>query len=747
MKGIIRKNRNFIIVILLALLGNILSFYSFRNKIKEEEIKYFKLNLKNYAKHKVLDTKLIIDDMINDLENIGKLVSEYEEFDTPDMIKMLQFSKELTYYDFIGVTDENGNACDNLGNKVNIADRSYFKKSIKGEVGLSGVISSKVENGKHVQIISYPIYSKNIENKIIGVIYGVFHFKTIEKISNIKLENDENNKTYILDTSGTYINKFQNNDTNINFWQYLKEAKVNDKKIERIKNKFLSKKEGEFRYKKDGVTYYGYYTPLREMKGYLVSESGDSLMKERVTLINELALTDEIVTIICFVTMLICVYFYNKKTTEDIKEAQKKADENIEILCTAAEHSNHMVFTYDNFYKEVTLKTNFLTPLFDKKVIKAVPQSFIDKGIVAKESQESLNDLFLNNYRRKNSEADIKVVVDGVESWYNILLLNTYDNYNRILTTIGIVANITEVKKREKEIKRKLEIYDKLVENSLLYAKVDLNDNQVIEVNGEEIQLDLDRFLQDNILKNVKDEHLLFVLDKISVKNLNKVFLDQKELYEIEFLYKTNDIYKWVSCIIYKINIQDSLKVLFVINDIDSKKHQEIELKNRAEKDGLTGIYNATTLKNKINKILISNRENEIKQVFVLLDLDNYKRLNDTLGHWCGDQVLIEVATMLRSKFRASDIIGRLGGDEFVLLLTNITSYFDAERLIEDLRKSLEKTYTDEQIEVKITASIGVAIAPDDGFTFEELYKKADKALYQAKKMGKNSYFRYRDGN
>ncbi|WP_300342072.1 sensor domain-containing diguanylate cyclase [Fusobacterium sp.] len=747
MREIIKKKSNFIIIILMALLGNILSFYSFREKIKEEETKYFRLNLKNYAKHKVLDTKLIIDDMINALESIGKLTSEYREFEISKIVKMLQFSKELTYYDFIGIADTKGDAFDNLGNRVNIADRNYFKTSLKGEIGFSGVISSKVENGKYVQIISCPVYSKEEKNKIIGVVYGVFHFKTLERISNIKLENDGNNKTYILDTSGAYINKFQNNDIETNFWQYLKKLKVKDSKISHIKNKFLNRKEGEFYYKENGITYYGYYTPLSEMKGYLVSESSDSSLTERIKLINELALTDEAVTVICFVVMLICVYLYNRRTTEDIKEAYKKADENIEILCTAAEHSNHMVFTYDNFYKEITLKTNFLTPLFDKKVIKAVPQSFIDKGIVAKESQESLNDLFLNNYRRKNSEADIKVVVDGVESWYNILLLNTYDNYNKILTTIGIVANITEVKKREKEIKRKLEIYDKLVENSLLYAKVDLNDNQVIEVNGEETQIDLDKFLQDNILKNVKDEHLLFVLDKISIKNLNKVFIDQKELYEIEFLYQSNGMYKWVSCIIYRINIQDSLKVLFVINDIDKKKHQELELKNRAEKDGLTGIYNAITLKNKINKLLINNRENGIKQVFVLLDLDNYKRLNDTLGHWCGDQVLIEVATMLRSKFRASDIIGRLGGDEFVLLLTNITSYFDAERLIEDLKNSLEKTYTNEITEVKITASIGVAVAPDDGFTFEELYKKADKALYQAKKMGKNSYFRYRDGN
>lgn len=110
---------------------------------------------------------------------------------------------------------------------------------------------------------------------------------------------------------------------------------------------------------------------------------------------------------------------------------------------------------------------------------------------------------------------------------------------------------------------------------------------------------------------------------------------------------------------------------------------------------------------------------------------------------------MIDVSNVLKNKFRFNDIIGRLGGDEFVILLTNINSDFDveklAERLMENLRKSLEKVYRQDGKEVKISSSIGFTIAPDDGISFETLYKKTDKALYQVKKNGKNNFARYKE--
>lgn len=199
-------------------------------------------------------------------------------------------------------------------------------------------------------------------------------------------------------------------------------------------------------------------------------------------------------------------------------------------------------------------------------------------------------------------------------------------------------------------------------------------------------------------MKKVKSEHLPFLLEKFSIKNLIENFNIGKEFLEIEFIIEDKEIYKWVSCVIYKLSSENNSRVLFVINDIDQKKHKELELKKRVEQDGLTGLYNAETSKSKITEVIMKNNLSNEKQIFILFNLDNYKLINDTFGHFYGDSVLTDVANILKNKLCSNNIVGYLDGDEFIILLTNVSSEFDveklSERLIENLRKSLEKTYS-----------------------------------------------------
>lgn len=211
---------------------------------------------------------------------------------------------------------------------------------------------------------------------------------------------------------------------------------------------------------------------------------------------------------------------------------------------------------------------------------------------------------------------------------------------------------------------------------------------------------------------------------------------------ETQFRMNLNGSAKWVSCTEYCHPANPS-KMILIINDIDQKKRKEIELQNQAERDGLTGLYNAVTTRKKIEEALAYGYQSDEKQVFVLLDLDNYKLINDTFGHIYGDQVLVDVAQMMKKRFRSSDIIGRMGGDEFVILLRNIRSYQYVGALIHELCDMIYKTYTQDGQGVTLSASVGVTWAPLDGRTFAELYQKSDIALYQVKKQSKNGYKHY----
>ena len=130
-----------------------------------------------------------------------------------------------------------------------------------------------------------------------------------------------------------------------------------------------------------------------------------------------------------------------------------------------------------------------------------------------------------------------------------------------------------------------------------------------------------------------------------------------------------------------------------------------------------------------------------------VLDVDNFKKINDTLGHAFGDEVLSSLGHQVKAMFRASDIIGRTGGDEFMILLKNLGSDEILEKEAKKLGDFFKDFQTGEYVKYAATASIGAAVFPKDGQDFESMYKAADSALYVAKKRGKSQIAFYGDEN
>ena len=124
--------------------------------------------------------------------------------------------------------------------------------------------------------------------------------------------------------------------------------------------------------------------------------------------------------------------------------------------------------------------------------------------------------------------------------------------------------------------------------------------------------------------------------------------------------------------------------------------------------------------------------------------MDNFKQVNDVLGHMIGDEVIREMAHGLSSIFRSSDIVGRVGGDEFIVFLKDIVKLRGLLFKVESILKLFRQDFESEGKTITISASIGIALYPKDGSTFDQLYKKADKALYRSKKK-KDTYNFYDD--
>ncbi len=171
--------------------------------------------------------------------------------------------------------------------------------------------------------------------------------------------------------------------------------------------------------------------------------------------------------------------------------------------------------------------------------------------------------------------------------------------------------------------------------------------------------------------------------------------------------------------------------------------HEQRAIEERSQKDLLTDCYNKISGENIISEKLVAS--GEATHTLFIIDIDNFKAINDNLGHFFGDEVLRDISTGLKDAFRRIDIIARIGGDEFIVFVENLSD----ERLIaEKAEKILEvyrKTYSGEYKDYSVSGSVGIAVFPRDGTNYEELYQNADKALSQAKIQGKNRYMLYSD--
>lgn len=178
-----------------------------------------------------------------------------------------------------------------------------------------------------------------------------------------------------------------------------------------------------------------------------------------------------------------------------------------------------------------------------------------------------------------------------------------------------------------------------------------------------------------------------------------------------------------------------------VVETIERLESEKTKLYNLNRTDALSGIPNRLMLEEFLEKKIKMSIRSKETFAFIFMDLDNFKRINDTLGHDVGDEIIKEVAQRLQNSIRAGDIVSRIGGDEFVLIVSGYSHKMGLVRTIERIRDNIKNVPFNVADKVlNITSSIGVAIYPEDGTTSLELVKHADIALYEAKNKGKNDY-------
>lgn len=241
------------------------------------------------------------------------------------------------------------------------------------------------------------------------------------------------------------------------------------------------------------------------------------------------------------------------------------------------------------------------------------------------------------------------------------------------------------------------------------------------------------------------DEHRILCQLPVKQTDFHLVMgLDESYLAESRNAFRTPvaTLIIWLSIAIFV-----TLVVIAFFNIMMQRRNDEHSkaLEDKADTDLLTDLTNKMATERKIKEYIESNPNGQ--GVLFVLDVDNFKKINDTMGHAFGDEVLRKLAVHLQAMFRTSDIVGRTGGDEFMIFLRDLPDRESMERAGRKMEVFFHQFQLGEYVKYSITASIGGAVYPTDGDHFQALYEAADNALYVSKRHGKNRLTFYKRGD
>ena len=302
---------------------------------------------------------------------------------------------------------------------------------------------------------------------------------------------------------------------------------------------------------------------------------------------------------------------------------------------------------------------------------------------------------------------------------------------------IAIVLDITDYEQAERELFTQSVIITNMTEGAFLVRQ---SDEKIVYTNPSFNQL---FGYQENELLGQHISVLNEPSDLTSNKASNIIAqLPANDKWQGELLnIKKDGTPFWCSTNVSAFNHPEHGDVwIFVNADITEKKIIDEQILHDAQYDTLTNLANRSLVLDRLAQFINKAKRTDEKIAVLFLDLDDFKKVNDSLGHESGDKLLVQAAKRLTNTVRSVDMVARLGGDEFIILLAGLKCTSDAQVITGHLLDQFRYAFNIDERELILTASIGLAIYPMDGYTASTLLKNADSAMYHAKKQGRNTY-------
>lgn len=441
----------------------------------------------------------------------------------------------------------------------------------------------------------------------------------------------------------------------------------------------------------------------------------------------------------------------------DVTEQQEKKlqlDLQKEEYKIAVQHSRRTIYRYNIAERTLVKTASSLKHIDMEDRMENIPYGQVLNGNISSDTAEEYIKFYESiRQGKKDNRVIVKKKLKGGWSWISANATTIFNQSGEPVYAIISYMDITEQQKMEA-------VYDKWKQS--LQQRSDSSYSMYLNrlTNGnegriEEVQGNLLHFLPQSLLdKNFDERTREFaenyvcgegkeeMLSVLNVESLKKRYQEgiRSATFDLQCKLDDNRIH-WLKVTLEMVKYPNSneIQVFLLFEDINVSKLEALQIQSDATTDSLTGALNRKAFLKKL-EYLIGTQKKGTLGALMLIDVDNFKTVNDTFGHECGDQVLVDIYASIKGSIRNADLVCRLGGDEFIVYLADLPSREVACRKAEQICNAAQKDF---EQNVQISMSIGVAICPEDGNTFTELYRKADKALYTIKRDSKNNFAVY----
>ena len=742
------RKYGYILIVLLVVFVVFGSLFDFNRILTLNEIKRAKRDLTWSAKQSALVVQSNIEQYFMVLEK-DAVVLERKDLSTGR--ELLEQIRELPKmdFDFLGIADVNGKAVLTTGEEFQVQEFDFFKETLAG----NNYISDWEKEGEYASIIAVPLYERSGEIK--GTLFGEILLKDMNLFSQFEQLQDEKQSKYmcLVDKDGNFIIKYGTKSQKTDLADILGNCTFDRENWEissqrQIMQEMEKSNDILFAIKSWNRSEIVAMVPIAESGWYLYDVTDREYVNQEIRYYQKDMIYLTVKILVMFVLLLGVYIYYNVKERKKIRNLYTELSLNEETYRVTVENSSQCIFTYHEREKEIQFMN-------DRYKDFGLPKQCVDLSWVL----DTLKKDSVSAYQRvarvatsvSNGEARIErelfVRINGENHFLLVQMVNLFDEKGQAVRSIGSLEDITEQKENAMLMRREQEFRKSLLADCLGYLEVNLNEDIILENSygygdSDGVESSFTEAINTYIDKKVLPEYR----EEMRLRMSRQAILErcQSGISDTVLEYQTTEVdgnIYWIACDIRTKQSDDGNdKIAYLVyRNVDAKKKEQLELEKEATQDAMTGALKRKPAKEKINQMIKKPLAKGHCHVFLLLDMDNFKTLNDTLGHMCGDRALIDFVATAKKNCRKDDIICRLGGDEFVIFLKNV-SEDSVTKKIESLQEEFRTAYEKDGAVVMISVSIGVVMVYHSEKSFDELYDAADKALYKAKKSKKGTY-------